>query len=67
MANILIGTSGYSYHEWAGVVYPEGTKKRDYLACYAGLFPTLELNYTYYHMPEAKTFITAIKLGGERS
>ena len=47
MANILIGTSGYQYHEWAGVVYPEGTKKKDYLSCYAGLFPTLELNYTY--------------------
>jgi hypothetical protein len=26
MAEILIGTCGYSYHEWVGPVYPEGTK-----------------------------------------
>jgi uncharacterized protein YecE (DUF72 family) len=46
MAKILIGTSGYSYHEWVGPVYPEGTKQGDYLACYSGLFPTVELNFS---------------------
>jgi uncharacterized protein YecE (DUF72 family) len=35
MAEILIGTCGYSYHEWAGPVYPEGTKPGGYLPCYA--------------------------------
>ena len=54
MAEILIGTSGYSYHEWVGPVYPEGTKQKDYLTCYSGLFPTVELNFSYYRMPEAK-------------
>jgi len=65
MANILIGTSGYQYHEWVGVVYPEGTKKKDYLSCYAGLFPTLELNYTYYRMPEAKNTAKMLVDGGQ--
>jgi len=38
MAEIPIGTSGYSYQEWVGPVYPDGTKQRDYLSCYAGRF-----------------------------
>ena len=54
MADILIGTSGYSYNEWVGTVYPEETKQKDFLPCYAGLFPTVELNFSYYKMPEAK-------------
>jgi len=41
MAEILIGTSGYSYHEWVGPVYPEGTKAGEYLARYAELFPAM--------------------------
>jgi uncharacterized protein YecE (DUF72 family) len=46
MADILIGACGYSYHEWVGPVYPEGTKQSGYLACYSGLFPTVELDYS---------------------
>ena len=53
MPDILIGTSGYSYHEWVGPVYPEGTKQTDYLSCYSGLFSTVELNFSYYQMPKA--------------
>ncbi|NBK25106.1 MAG: DUF72 domain-containing protein, partial [Spirochaetia bacterium] len=32
MSTILIGTSGYSYTEWVGPVYPQGTKSEEYLA-----------------------------------
>jgi len=64
MAEILIGTSGYSYHEWVGPVYPEGTKQKDYLPCYAGLFPTVELNFSYYKMPEAKNLSKMLIDGG---
>jgi len=53
MAEILIGTCGYSYNEWIGPVYPEGTKKEQFLTLYAGRFTTLELDYTYYAMPQA--------------
>jgi len=53
MAEILVGTSGYSFHEGVGPVYPEGTKPNSYLPCYAQLFPTVELNFSYYAMPKA--------------
>jgi uncharacterized protein YecE (DUF72 family) len=64
MAEILIGTSGYSYTEWVGKVYPEGTKQKDFLGCYAGLFPTVELNFSYYKMPEAKNLAKMLFDGG---
>ena len=64
MAEILIGTSGYSYTEWVGTVYPEGTKQKDFLATYAGLFPTVELNFSYYKMPEAKSLSKMLIDGG---
>ena len=51
MARILIGTSGYSYTEWVGPVYPEGTKADCFLGSYAKLFPSVELNFSYYRMP----------------
>jgi uncharacterized protein YecE (DUF72 family) len=53
MSKVLIGTCGYHYTEWIGQVYPEGSKKEDFLPYYAGMFPTLELDYTYYQMPTA--------------
>jgi uncharacterized protein YecE (DUF72 family) len=64
MAEILIGTSGYYYNEWVGPVYPEGTKQKDYLACYAGLFPTVELNFSYYQKPEAAKLAKMLVDGG---
>lgn len=51
MERILIGTSGYSYTEWVGPVYPEGTKPEMFLQRYSTLFPTVELNFSYYRMP----------------
>jgi uncharacterized protein YecE (DUF72 family) len=66
MADILIGTSGYSYNEWVGPVYPEGTKQKDFLSCYSGLFDTVELNFTYYKMPEAKSLAKMLTDGGDR-
>jgi uncharacterized protein YecE (DUF72 family) len=53
MGKILIGTCGYHYTEWIGPVYPPGTKKDHFLPLYSEIFPTLELDYTYYQMPTA--------------
>jgi len=64
MAEILIGTSGYSYNEWVGCVYPEGTKQKDFLSCYSELFPTVELNFSYYSMPKAQNLEKMLKEGG---
>ncbi|GHU13240.1 hypothetical protein FACS1894161_3010 [Spirochaetia bacterium] len=53
MAEILIGTCGYSYNEWIGPVYPEGAKQKEFLGLYAAKFPTVELDFSYYAMPSA--------------
>jgi uncharacterized protein YecE (DUF72 family) len=56
----FIGTSGFSFPDWAGVIYPTGLNKRDWLTYYElelG-FHALEVNYTYYTMPSAKTLRT---------
>ncbi|MGC9319990.1 MAG: DUF72 domain-containing protein [Armatimonadota bacterium] len=52
---IWIGTSGYSFEDWLGHFYPEGTDKRDFLDYYARHFDCVEVNYTYYRMPNAGT------------
>jgi hypothetical protein len=62
MAKVLVGTCGYGYNEWVGPVYPKGTKPETRLSLYSGLFPTLELDHTYYGMPKVanldKMFVT---------
>ncbi len=52
---IYIGTSGFSYEDWVGPYYPEGLEKKDWLAFYAQEFKTLEINFTYYRMPSARS------------
>ncbi len=52
MSTILIGTSGYSYTEWVGPVYPAGTRQSDFLSLYSAEFATVELNFSYYQMPK---------------
>ncbi len=51
MARILIGTSGFSYDDWVGPVYPPGTPKTEFLSLYSREFPVVELNFTYYAQP----------------
>lgn len=51
----LIGTSGYSYKDWVGPVYPDGTAPKDYLKVYQSLFNFTELNFSYYKFPSAAT------------
>jgi uncharacterized protein YecE (DUF72 family) len=51
---IRIGTSGYSYKEWKGSFYPDDLPAAKMLEFYAGRFGTVEINNTFYRMPEAK-------------
>jgi uncharacterized protein YecE (DUF72 family) len=51
---ILVGTSGYNYPEWKGSFYPADLPARKMLPYYAGKFPTVEINYTFYRMPTPK-------------
>lgn len=52
---IRIGTSGYNYPEWRGSFYPEKFPTAKMLPYYAERFSTVEINYTFYRMPNAKT------------
>jgi len=52
-----IGASGWQYRHWrAGRFYPEGLKTADELAFYAERFQTVEVNATFYRLPEATVF-----------
>jgi uncharacterized protein YecE (DUF72 family) len=52
---IRIGTSGYNYPEWRGTFYPEKFPTARMLPYYAERFGTVEVNYTFYRTPSAKT------------
>jgi uncharacterized protein YecE (DUF72 family) len=53
---VLIGTSGWQYDDWRGVLYPPKLPKRLWLQHYAAHFPTVEVNNTFYRLPERATF-----------
>ena len=58
---ISVGTCGFSYADWVGNVYPAGTKNIEMLEIYAGLFPTVEIDSTYYRVPGIATFASMAK------
>jgi uncharacterized protein YecE (DUF72 family) len=49
---IRIGTSGWNYRHWLGTFYPKGTRQKDLLAAYAERFETVEINRTFYSLPD---------------
>jgi uncharacterized protein YecE (DUF72 family) len=51
---VWIGTSGYNYPEWKGTFYPADLPAAKMLPYYAARFPTVEINYTFYRMPNEK-------------
>ncbi len=53
-ADVHVGTSGYSFKDWVGPFYPAGTKPAEQLSYYAQRFDCLEVNVTYYRVPDAK-------------
>ena len=48
----FVGTSGFSYVEWKGSFYPAGLPDADMLKSYAERLPTVEINNTFYRMPQ---------------
>jgi uncharacterized protein YecE (DUF72 family) len=52
---VRVGTSGFSYKEWKGSFYPEDLPASEMLRFYAGRFPTVEINNTFYRMPKSET------------
>ena len=54
MAKALVGTSGWSYGSWRPKFYPKRMKPREFLPYYATKFKTIEINYTFNHLPTDK-------------
>ena len=52
---LYVGTSGYSYKEWKGSFYPEKISAAEMLSYYAARLPAVELNNTYYRLPQPAT------------
>ena len=50
----FVGTSGWSYTKWKPVFYPTEVKSKDFLRYYGTRFGTLEINYTFNHLPTEK-------------
>jgi uncharacterized protein YecE (DUF72 family) len=48
---IRIGCSGWNYNDWREVLYPKGCPQRRWLARYAEVFDTVEVNNTFYRLP----------------
>jgi len=51
-----VGTSGYQYDHWRGVFYPDDLPKKRWLEHYVRHFDTVEINNTFYRLPEENTF-----------
>jgi uncharacterized protein YecE (DUF72 family) len=52
--HIRVGTSGYSYKEWKGTFYPDDLRAAKMLPFYGERFDSVEINNTFYRMPDAK-------------
>ncbi len=50
-SKIHIGTSGWSYKHWKENFYPAKMQPNHWLHFYASVFPTVEVNTTFYHAP----------------
>lgn len=50
---VLIGTQGFGYDGWDGLVYPRGLRAGHRLATYARAFPVVELDRTFYGLPRS--------------
>lgn len=53
---VLIGTSGWQYRHWDGSFYPADVPKGDQLRWYADRLQVVEVNFTFYRLPEAEVF-----------
>ena len=51
-----IGCSGWQYRQWRGLFYPADLPVSRWLDFYAAEFETVEVNNTFYRLPEPRTF-----------
>lgn len=56
MPCVKIGCSGFLCEDWKGTFYPNELSRKQWFGYYCKKFPTVELNVTFYRVPEKETF-----------
>jgi uncharacterized protein YecE (DUF72 family) len=56
MPTLHVGCSGFFYDHWKSNFYPADLSKKRWLEYYAKTFSTVELNVTFYQLPDKETF-----------
>jgi uncharacterized protein YecE (DUF72 family) len=51
-----VGTSGWQYRDWRGVLYPDGMPQKAWLEHFAASFCTVEVNNAFYRLPARSVF-----------
>jgi uncharacterized protein YecE (DUF72 family) len=51
-----VGCSGWEYKHWRGDFYPPDVPRSRWFEHYAATFDTVEINNTFYRLPEERTF-----------
>ena len=54
---VRVGCSGWQYKHWRGDFYPHDVPVARWFEHYAARFDTVEINNTFYRLPEAETFV----------
>ncbi|MGB9770632.1 MAG: DUF72 domain-containing protein [Candidatus Kapaibacteriota bacterium] len=62
--NIYIGTSGWAFPNWVGVLYPEGLPQNKWLNFYSQIFNCVEVNSTFYRLFKPSTYLNWAKTVG---
>lgn len=57
-STLRVGTSGWSYDPWVGPFYPDDLTSADRFGYYADRFDTVEINNTFYQLPDEATIRT---------
>jgi uncharacterized protein YecE (DUF72 family) len=52
----VVGTSGWQYDDWRGVLYPKELPKAKWLEHFSAHFPACEVNNTFYNLPKEQVF-----------
>ena len=55
-----LGCSGFHYNDWRGKFYPESIDQKKWLRYYADNFNSVEINNTFYRIPEMNTLRSCI-------
>lgn len=53
---LYVGTSGWQYPHWRRVFYPQKLPQREWLRYFGARFQTVEVNNTFYNLPERSVF-----------